>query len=312
MSEYYYYKENGNLYRFRIERDEEPWNPRTEQDGNIGTMVCFRDYGDKIVDIEKYIDDLLREEVKETTIINYVKKRKTSTILELKYDRHEKEWQLWGIVRRYLNTPSQYRQFVEVPAIIADTDQTVDWLIDNIIEALSIEDKIDLLERKGYYFQTLNVYEHGPACTHFYTGRKSSHFDWQWDCSSLGFIYTTKQKVMDTCGGYYKGDKLIKLTKKNWKEVAEHNLETEVKEYNMYFDGDCYGYRLDKYIPKDDEWEEDVESCWGYYSDKWDDELAREIANDGITGEPFISEAEAEAEMEELRIMAQADTMVCV
>ncbi|MCR5453178.1 MAG: hypothetical protein K6F00_11180 [Lachnospiraceae bacterium] len=38
MNKYYYFKEDNNLFRFRIEQDDEPLNPRFDWDGNIGTL----------------------------------------------------------------------------------------------------------------------------------------------------------------------------------------------------------------------------------------------------------------------------------
>lgn len=60
----------------------------------------------------------------------------------------------------------------------------------------------------------------------------------------------------------------------------------EVEYYDMYLVGDVYGYITDKYLG-DDEWDENVDSCWGFYSRKWGEELAEEILGE------LISETEA-------------------
>lgn len=311
MSDCFYYEENDKLYRIRIERDDTPWNPR-EEDGHVGTMICAKrsGLGDEQVDIVAYIDDLLRTHVKENTIINYVKKGKASSYLALKYDRHEREWQLWGITRRFINAPDKYRQYVDVPSVIADTDQTVDWLIDDVIDALSLRDKLTLLERKGFYFLPLAVYEHS-GITMWVGSKWGAPCDAEWDASDVGFIYTTKERIQE-CNKF-----------DDWKKLADEWMRAEVEEYDNYLKGDVYGYWLDRYDALNDEWNEDIESCWGFNSSKWGEELAREIANSDITGQPFISEADAEIAMANLhqialdeeherKIMDQADYMVCI
>ena len=87
-SEYKYYKRNGKLMRLHIEQDEEPLDPRYDWDGNIGKMMCWhRDYrlGDykenKFADNEDFLNDLVRENVKDTTVINYVKIKRHQMVL---------------------------------------------------------------------------------------------------------------------------------------------------------------------------------------------------------------------------------------
>ena len=40
MNDYYYYIEDGKANRIKIERDDNPWNVRYDQD-NIGHMMCW-------------------------------------------------------------------------------------------------------------------------------------------------------------------------------------------------------------------------------------------------------------------------------
>lgn len=67
---YKYYKEEGKIRRIHVEEDMNPWNPRTEQDGNVGTMMCWhRNYalGDSdknnYENPEEFLQDLLRQKV---------------------------------------------------------------------------------------------------------------------------------------------------------------------------------------------------------------------------------------------------------
>ena len=81
--EYRYYKDNGKLMRLHIEQDDEPLDPRYDCDGNIGKMMCWHRYynlGDykenSFSDSEDFLDDLVRNNVKEKSIINYIKAKK--------------------------------------------------------------------------------------------------------------------------------------------------------------------------------------------------------------------------------------------
>ena len=49
--------------------------------------------------------------------------------------------------------------------------------------------------------------------------------------------------------------------------------------YNMYLQDEVYGIITEEYDTDTDDWEE-KDSCWGYFSDKWGDELVQEIASD--------------------------------
>lgn len=162
-----------------------------------------------------------------------------------------------------------------------------------------IQKAIDYLEKEcDYLFIPLNVYEHSGIT--MYTGSKDSHFDSQWDCSQVGWIYTTKGKVFETQAANLTEES---FTNETWREIATEWLESEVKQYDQYLTGQVYWFKLEKFEPDDiDEvyeidgeegWEEQ-DSCGGFYSDKYGEELAREIANDSVTSQPFISEEEAQ------------------
>ena len=98
---YKYFKDEGKIRRIHIEQDTDPWNPRTEQDGNVGTMMCWhRDYGLGDTDKNDYnnpddfLQDLLRQKVSEKTILNYVRNGKADGV-EIKYNRSDYVWELW-------------------------------------------------------------------------------------------------------------------------------------------------------------------------------------------------------------------------
>lgn len=287
---YKYYKENDKLMRLHIEQDNDPLNPRYDWDGNIGKMMCwYRDYrlGDykenEFSDNEDFLNDLVRNNVKEKLIINYVKAKKASNGLELKYDRHEKVWQLWGTYYWFPLGSSKDAKF----GIIEDNER-IDWLIDDIIEALPQIDKWKLLERyANIVFLPLYLYDHSGITMN------TGGFSDRWDSGQVGYIYTDKKTVVET-NGYIRNDKgkHIKVTDKNWKKAAYLWMEGEVEIYDQYLQGEVYGIVTEEYNPEDDSWEE-VDSCWGFFSDKWGDELIESIASDFGINKPLYDDEKA-------------------
>jgi hypothetical protein len=79
--------------------------------------------------------------------------------------------------------------------------------------------------------------------------------DARWDVSSTGFVLVKRQK------GMYDRKKAFKLA------------EAVTEEWNQYLSGDVYGYKIydmtgaDVTEEDEDEGEEMVESCWGFYGD---------------------------------------------
>ena len=104
-----------------------------------------------------------------------------------------------------------------------------------------------------------------------------SDFCDKWDSGQVGWIYTTKEEIMN-CGGKFKSDngEYIDVTEENWREASRIWLEGEVELYDQYLKGECYGYIIDE-LDEDGEWNENIESCWGFFSSKWGDDLIEEI-----------------------------------
>lgn len=67
--------------------------------------------------------------------------------------------------------------------------------------------------------------------------------------------------------------------KRNWKKIAYADMQGEVDVYDQYLTGEVYGVITEEYNAEDDDWEE-KDSCWGFFNDKWGDELIKEIALD--------------------------------
>lgn len=281
---YKYFKEEEKIKRIHIEQDNEPWNPRTEQDGNVGTMMCWhRDYalGDsnknKYKNPEDFLQDLLRKKVSEETILNYVRNGKADGI-EIKYNRSDCVWELWTTYYLFPLEGAKDAKFQ-----LYSEQSELDWLVDDVIEALSNEDIWYLLERHANIVAL-------PLCFYEHSGitMSTTSFNDRWDSGQVGWIYTDKEAILSH-GGKFQNNKghLIKITERNWKEAAVQFLEGEVKIYDMYLQCQAYGIIIEEYSDSKDF--EEIDSCWGLYDDGYDEEkiLLKLAPEMGVTEELY-------------------------
>lgn len=284
---YKYYKSNGKLFRCYVETDNDPLNPRYDYDGNIGKMMCWHrhyqlgDYKDNDYENNEYfLSDMLRKNVPEKSIINYVKNKKASNGLELRYNRKEKMWQLWGT---YYWLPLGSCKDASFGVI--EENENIEWLVDEIIEALPQQDVWYLLEKHAnIIFLPLYLYDHSGismSCSHGYP------YNDRWDSCCVGYIYTDKETVLDTCGN---------ANKRNWKKIAYENMRGEVEIYNQMLVGEVYDIFVEEYDGKLDDWDF-ADYCGGFFNDKWGEELLVNIARDyGISENLYDTMSEAIAD----------------
>lgn len=281
---YKYYKSNGKLFRCYIETDDDPLDPRYDWDGNIGKMMCWHrhyrlgDYKDNDYENNEYfLADMLRKNVPEKSLINYVKNKKASNGLELRYDRKEKMWQLWGNYYWFPLGNSKDASFG-----IIEGNENIEWLVDEIIEALPQQDAWYLLEKHAnVVFLPLYLYDHSGitmSCVHKYP------YNDRWDSGCVGYIYTNKKTVLDTCGN---------ANKRNWKKIAYENMRREVETYNQMLVGEVYDIFIEKYDGKSDDWDF-ADCCGGFFNDKWGEELLVDVARGyGISENLYDTMSEA-------------------
>lgn len=79
-------------------------------------------------------------------------------------------------------------------------------------------------------------------------------FSCPWDSGKVGYIYVEKSKVREEYS--WKN-----LTKKRVETIKGY-LDSEVKIFDQYLQGDIYGYKIFK-------GEEELESCWGFYGEEY-------------------------------------------
>ena len=157
--------------------------------------------------------------------------------------------------------------------------------------------KKKIIEADSVLIVPLNLYDHSGISI---STSNSYPYNDSWDAGCVGFIYVTKEKALEEWGGIPEKDengdfirishehpdgsvsystKYTPITEDNWKEVAEYNMDDEVKTYDQYLTNDVYGYTLSKKVIKQDkcphcfevireyEDEEYVDSCWGFFGD---------------------------------------------
>lgn len=186
-----------------------------------------------------------------------------------------------------------------------DSDEFFNDILHNVcgmeyedFEELSTREKYKLAcENDKIYIQELNLYDHSGLTISTSSGYP---YNGRWDAGCVGWVYVSKEKAMEECGGIPKKDEngeFIKIphehpngnvtysieftpiTEENWKEVAEYYMDNEVNVYDQYLRGDTYGFKLTKKVIEQDicphcgevireyEDEEEIDSCWGFYGD---------------------------------------------
>ena len=235
-----------------VEQDQDPVNPRKDYDP-FGHMVCWhRRYslGDEhgFNSPEDFLRDLYRRSIQDggKRLVSFLKSGKARGS-RLEYNRHTHEWELYS--RSYWKTilgnsePDWYLEQSAPKNQLNDSG----WFFDNMLDALTIDDLKELLaEREDMVILPLYLYDHSALAmsTGSFIGR-AVHAEW--DSSQVGYIYADRDSIRQEYGA---------VNAETVRKV-ERVLEGEVKEYDLYLQGECYGYRLFK-----DGEEEDA--CWGF------------------------------------------------
>lgn len=128
-----------------------------------------------------------------------------------------------------------------------EKDNMIDQAVDQApIENLTIDDVCELLEDE-LVMLPVSIYDHSGVS--IWLGSPNC----MWDSGYVGFMYLTKEDALKELGN---------CTEENWKERAIECMEAEMKVYNCYISGDVYGFVIE------DEEENEIDSCWGFYGDE--------------------------------------------
>lgn len=230
--------------------DNDPQNPRTDWD-NLGHMICWhRRYslGDKhnYSDVDSFMSILISEHVSHERLREYLLSKKGNVWLE--YIEHSPE-----DVKRYeckarvaLGITDDYDDdYWECEP--DEKDRIIDMAVDQApLEYLTPDDVAELLEDE-LVIMPVSIYDHSGVS--IWLGSPTC----MWDSGQVGFMYLTKKDALRELGN---------CTEENWKERAMECMEAEMEVYNCYISGDVYGFVIE------DEDENEIDSCWGYYGDE--------------------------------------------
>ena len=126
--------------------------------------------------------------------------------------------------------------------------------------ALAVNQALMAEIEKEHIILPLYLYDHSTLAmsTDSFVGR-AVHAEW--DSGQVGWIYVSKADVREE----YQVDRITPSVR----EQAENRLKDEVRIYDAYLHGECYGYELYKNGELDD-------SCWGFIGSF--DEVVKDIA----------------------------------
>lgn len=113
----------------------------------------------------------------------------------------------------------------------------------------------------------VGMYDHSGVT--LYEGSQPHAFDQQgWDSGQVGFIYTTKDRFQKVCD----------TNLHHWRKRATQALREELKLWDLWAHGECYGYVI---TPPGDE----GDSCWGFFGFEDAKQAAEEALADACARE---------------------------
>lgn len=248
-----------------VEQDDDPANPRKDCNP-FGRMICWHrryslgdDHG--FNSPEDFLRDLYRRSIQDggKRLVSFLKSGKARGS-RLEYNRHTHEWDLYS--RSYWKTilgnsePDWYLEQSAPKSQLNDSG----WFFDSMLDALTIDDLKELLaEREDTVILPLYLYDHsGLAMSTVPFAGRASHAEW--DSGQVGYIYTNRDDIRRDFG---------EVTPETIKQAGAA-LESEVRQYDAYLRGDCWGYRTYMHGRETD-------ACWGFLGDI--DDIRRDIAS---------------------------------
>lgn len=137
----------------------------------------------------------------------------------------------------------------------------------------------DIIKRENVgVILPLYLYDHSGVTMN------TTGFECRWDSGQVGFIFISKEKIREE----YK----IKRITKEWVEKITEYLKSEVETYDQFLRGDVFGYRMYKVsiCSLGHEHEEEIDSCWEFYSEEECFNEAEGIVNYRIKNEVVTDE----------------------
>jgi hypothetical protein len=236
-------------YTLFIVDDNDPMNPREENEKKK-KMICFHNrykLGDKHDSKEPrdFLQDMLFSKYSSYPNSQYGKpiyeyiKNGNAKEARLEYNRSSREWEL--LENQHWSSNSDWYVSSSYPASLKGKE-VPDWFLENCLSALKISELKDILEKtEGMVILPLFLYDHSGITMN------TGGFSCAWDSGQVGWIYADYDMIKNNYG---------EVTPETIAK-AETLLESEVKEYDYYLTGQCYGFKLY-------EGDNQIDSCWGF------------------------------------------------
>lgn len=221
-------------YIIEVYSDDYAPNPREEYDCNLATFVCeHRNYnlGDKH-DVEGEVNRLFDKYVMPypRKIIDYFVKENKAVLKENEYYNTDPNVGGLSMYPYYFEWDGTGYQIGYDPTAEDGDDEAAAEMADE----LTIAEKLGLIEQTGeVLWLPISAYEHGGIT--MWLGSIRGRYDAMWDCGTLGFAYMERETVEKHLNVAYYG---------TWQKAAENCMEGEMKDYDAYIQGLCYGYSI--------------------------------------------------------------------
>lgn len=239
-----------DYYRVKVERDDNPMNPREDWD-NVGTMLCWHRrhiLGDMCKKKNDPKLEMWRESI-ECTMLEMISR------FDDKFDDRLSQWYDREYDRRGI-------------AKAACTGQAYEKAMTEL--ALERRELIRRKVDKFYVVLPLYIYDHSGVTM------STSTFSCPWDSGWVGFIYVSYAEAEKQYG--YPEMKLPRHSPEKYQRIVEA-LKSEVETYDQFLTGEVYGFTVEKLnyefekpvgdVDADDNdlpWEQS-DSCWGFFGD---------------------------------------------
>lgn len=243
-NELYFWEHDGKAYMCRIQQDEDPEDPRSEDTGRPDILACFHprhNLGDDtgFRDAGSFWDDLVKKQINNKSLLALL----TS-----------------GKITRFMN-------LIEDEGVrMDDPDELLELCHDAICDG-NVNLATDILDDRIAWLP-MWMYEHSGITVS--CGDRVYPYNDQFDSSAIGWAVMTKDKAISELGA----------DETNWREKALACLRASVESYDKYLTGDiwCYDvYRSDRpigcnedgmdndggHISDEDSWEEQ-DACCGF------------------------------------------------
>ena len=236
-------------YTLFILDDDIPESPR-EGGGCFGKMVCWhRRYN--LGDEHDYSEprDFLRGKLFDyyasspefgygKPVYDYIKQGRAKEA-KLEYNRSTREWEL--LENQHWDSNSDWYASSAYSASLKGKD-VPDWFLDDCLSALRMSELIELMQgMENMAILPLYLYDHSGITMN------TAGFSCPWDSGQVGWIYADANMIKEEYG---------EVTPKTVSKAKEL-LEGEVKSYDYYLTGQCYGFKLFK-------GDAEIDSCWGF------------------------------------------------